>query len=75
VLWQFFEGLKGVAVLSIRGENSDLFSQATQAEMVQRHPSCESYVVVGEGHAPLLSDRATMQKISAFVNATEDRSG
>jgi pimeloyl-ACP methyl ester carboxylesterase len=75
VLWQFFEGLKGVPVLSIRGENSDLFSQATQAEMVQRHPLCEPYIVVGEGHAPLLSDRATMQKISVFVNAVEDRAG
>jgi pimeloyl-ACP methyl ester carboxylesterase len=75
VLWQYFEGLKGVPVLSIRGENSDLFSQATQAEMAQRHPLCEPYVVVGEGHAPLLSDRATMQKISTFVNAAEDRAG
>jgi pimeloyl-ACP methyl ester carboxylesterase len=71
-LWQYFEGLKGVPVLSIRGENSDLFSEATQAEMVQRHPACESYVVVGEGHAPLLSDRSTMQKIVSFVHAVED---
>jgi pimeloyl-ACP methyl ester carboxylesterase len=72
-LWQYFEGLKGVPVLSIRGGNSDLFSEATQAEMAKRHPLCEPYVVVGEGHAPLLSDRATMQKITAFVHAVEDR--
>ncbi len=72
-LWPYFEGLKGVPLLSIRGENSDLFSASTQAEMARRHPLCEPYLVVGEGHAPLLSDRATMQKISTFVNATEDR--
>jgi pimeloyl-ACP methyl ester carboxylesterase len=74
VLWPYFDGLKGVPVLSIRGENSDLFSEATQAEMARRHPFCEPYVVVGEGHAPLLSDKATLQKISSFVNAAEDRS-
>jgi pimeloyl-ACP methyl ester carboxylesterase len=73
VLWQYFDGLKGVPVLSIRGQNSDLFSEATQAEMARRHPLCEPYLVVGEGHAPLLSDRATMLKISTFVNAAEDR--
>jgi pimeloyl-ACP methyl ester carboxylesterase len=72
VLWQYFEGLKGVPVLSIRGENSDLFSETTQAEMTRRHPGCEPYVVVGEGHAPLLSDRSTMQKIISFVHAVED---
>ncbi len=75
VLWPYFDGLKGVPVLSIRGENSDLFSQATQAEMARRHPFCEPYVVVGESHAPLLSDRATMQKIASFVMAAEDRAG
>jgi pimeloyl-ACP methyl ester carboxylesterase len=73
VLWPYFDGLKGVPVLSIRGENSDLFSEATQTEMARRHPFCEPYVVVGEGHAPLLSDRATLQKMASFIGAAEDR--
>lgn len=72
VLWPYFDGLRGVPVLSIRGENSDLFSEATQAEMARRHPLCEPYVVVGEGHAPLLTDRATIQKIVGFVHKVED---
>jgi pimeloyl-ACP methyl ester carboxylesterase len=72
LLWQYFEGLKGVPTLSIRGSNSDLFSEETQAEMVKRHPRCEPYVVVGEGHAPLLGDRATIQKIVTFANQVED---
>jgi pimeloyl-ACP methyl ester carboxylesterase len=72
VLWQYFDGLRGVPVLSIRGENSDLFSEQTQAEMARRHPRCEPYVVVGEGHAPLLSDRATMQKVISFIHSVED---
>jgi pimeloyl-ACP methyl ester carboxylesterase len=72
LLWQYFEGLKGVPVLSIRGNNSDLLSEATQAEMARRHEACEPYVVVGEGHAPLLGDRATIAKIVAFVHGVED---
>ena len=72
VLWQYFEGLSNVPVLSIRGSNSDLFSEATQDEMVRRHPRCEPYVVVGEGHAPLLGDRPTIQKIMTFIQKAED---
>ncbi len=32
-LWPYFESIRHAPVLSIRGENSDLFSAATQAEM------------------------------------------
>ena len=74
-LWPFFRGLRKVPVLSIRGEHSDLFSQATQAEMVKQHPLCEAYLVVGEGHAPLLTDKSTIQKIISFVHAAEDTKG
>jgi len=67
VLWPFFEGLGKVPVLSIRGENSDLFSAETQNEMARRHPGMESHVVAGEGHAPMLTDRATVQRIATFI--------
>jgi pimeloyl-ACP methyl ester carboxylesterase len=66
-LWPYFAGLSDVPVLSIRGENSDLFSAETQAEMARRHRRLESYVVTGEGHAPLLTGRAEVQKIASFV--------
>ncbi|MCA3563303.1 MAG: alpha/beta hydrolase [Methylocystis sp.] len=71
-LWQYFDGLRGFPVLSIRGENSDLFSAETQAEMTRRHPHCEAYVVPGEGHAPLLADRATIRKVTSFIHGVED---
>jgi pimeloyl-ACP methyl ester carboxylesterase len=70
-LWPYFEGLKGVPVLSIRGQNSDLFYAETQAEMARRHPKMESLVVMGEGHAPLLGDRPTIQKIVSFITAID----
>ncbi len=75
ILWQYFEGLKGVPMLSIRGENSDLFSDATQKEMLVRHPMAEAYVAVGEGHAPLLGDNASLRRITQFLFAAEDRAG
>lgn len=73
ILWQYFEGLKGVPLLSIRGEHSDLFSEETQTEMLARHPLAEAYVAVGEGHAPLLGDASAMRKITSFLFAAEDR--
>jgi pimeloyl-ACP methyl ester carboxylesterase len=66
-LWPYFEGLKGVSVLSIRGGNSDLLSAQTQAEMQHRHPQCEIYVAPNEGHAPMLWDKAAIQRISSFL--------
>jgi pimeloyl-ACP methyl ester carboxylesterase len=66
-LWPYFDGLKGVSVLSIRGANSDLFSADTQAAMQKRHPLCEIYVVEREGHAPMLWDKPAIQRIGAFL--------
>jgi pimeloyl-ACP methyl ester carboxylesterase len=73
VLWQYFEGLKGVPLLSIRGEHSDLFADETQKEMLARHPMAEAYTAVGEGHAPLLGDGAALRRITSFIFAAEDR--
>jgi pimeloyl-ACP methyl ester carboxylesterase len=72
VLWPYFEGLKNVPVLSIRGSHSDLLSEDTQIEMARRHPGCETLTVQGEGHAPLLGDRPTLTRIAAFVHRAED---
>ncbi len=72
-LWQYYEGLKGVPLLSIRGEHSDLFSAGTQQEMLARHPLAEAYVAVGEGHAPLLGDAAALRRITQFILAAEDK--
>ena len=66
-LWPQFEGLRNVPVLVIRGENSDLFSTATMDEMARRHPAMETYTVAGQGHAPLLLDEASINRISAYV--------
>ena len=72
-MWQAFEGLRGLPVMSIRGELSKLFSASTQAEMVERHPDLAVHVVPRQGHAPLLDDEATMGAIAAFLDRADRR--
>ncbi len=66
-LWPQFEALGGVPVLVVRGENSDLLSVATAAEMRRRHPDCRLLSVPGQGHAPFLTDPPTVAAIRDFV--------
>jgi pimeloyl-ACP methyl ester carboxylesterase len=73
VLWPYFDCLKQVPVLSIRGEKSDLFSAETQAAMAKRHPDFEAITVSGQGHAPLLTDKASIAKIASFCAKIDDR--
>jgi pimeloyl-ACP methyl ester carboxylesterase len=67
VLWPQFAGLAHAPLLAIRGENSDLLAQETLEEMTKRHPDCEAHVVPGQGHAPLLMDETSIQRVSRFI--------
>lgn len=70
-LWAQFGALKNAAMLVVRGETSDLLSDATVAEMQARHPNCARHKVKGEGHAPLLMDAATIAVIRDFYATTD----
>ncbi len=65
--WPMFEALRSVPVLAIRGENSDLLSEETLAEMGKRHGNLEIVRVPGEGHAPFLGRERTARAIADFV--------
>ena len=67
VLWPQFDSLGGMPVLSIRGENSDILSTETVSEMAARHRHFEQFTVPGQGHAPLLSDAVSLERIKAFA--------
>ncbi len=73
VLWPQYESLAHLPLLAIRGENSDLLSPETLAEMARRHPDCQTHIVPGQGHAPLLLDDASIARIERFVAATDAR--
>ena len=66
-MWPQFEGLRGVPVLVLRGENSDLLSAATVSAMQARHSRCEAFTVQGQGHAPLLADLPSLERIARFI--------
>jgi pimeloyl-ACP methyl ester carboxylesterase len=70
-LWPQFDSLRHIPLLVIRGQNSDLLSEQTLAEMRLRHPGCETYVVAGQGHPPLLLDDSSIARICAFVAKVE----
>lgn len=55
-LWPMFAALGGLPVCAIRGENSDLLSEATLAEMVSHLPDLKTVTIAGRGHAPFLNE-------------------
>lgn len=70
-LWPQFAALQNVPVLVIRGENSDLLSEATVDEMRRRHPTLAAVTVANQGHAPFLKDNPTIEAIRHFLVATD----
>ncbi len=69
--WPWFNGLRNVPLLIIRGANSDLLSAGTVQEMAARHPGAEILIIEGQGHAPLLLDEETINRICGFVAAAD----
>ena len=66
-LWPQFCALKS-PILALRGENSDLMTPEILDEMAARNPMCQTHVVPGQGHAPLLLDAPTLDRIAAFID-------
>jgi pimeloyl-ACP methyl ester carboxylesterase len=73
-LWPQFDGLRNAPLLIIRGQNSDVLSAATLAEMARRHPGCEIHIVEGQGHPPLLLDQESIDRIGGFIARVDARS-
>lgn len=69
--WPLLEAMADIPLLVIRGANSDVLSPATLAEMTRRHRNCATYIAEGQGHAPLLYDRASITRIAEFIAKVE----
>ncbi len=69
-LWRLFAALSHAPLLVLRGEYSDILSNETLAEMAKRHPACETHIVPGQGHAPLL-DGETATRVATFIAGVE----
>lgn len=66
-LWPLFDAMADLPVAVLRGENSDLFSAETLAEMHHRHPGLLSTTVRGRGHVPFLDEPESVGLIDAFL--------
>ena len=73
VLWPQFAALTRVSVLTLRGEYSDILSARTVAAMAELHPRFEHFTVEGQGHAPLLRDGPTLERLRQFAADVANR--
>jgi pimeloyl-ACP methyl ester carboxylesterase len=68
-LWKEFDALARVPLMVVRGENSDILSKKTVADMTARRSVIQILEVNDQGHAPLLAERETIARIKEFVEA------
>lgn len=66
-LWPAFEALVNVPVTLLRGELSDLLSEATEAKMKELHPAMQTVIVPNVGHAPTLDEPEARVAIDALL--------
>jgi pimeloyl-ACP methyl ester carboxylesterase len=66
-LWPYFDAFEGLPLAAIRGENSDLLSEATFAEMKRRRPDMVSATVIGRGHIPFLDEPESVAALQTWV--------
>ncbi|WP_018701308.1 alpha/beta fold hydrolase [Amorphus coralli] len=72
-LWPAYYAMKATPVMVVRGGLSDILSTATLEAMRQAHPKMTTLVIPDQGHAPLLWDVPTHQRIAEFLSAADER--
>ena len=66
-LWLAFEALRGVPMLLVRGELSDLLSEETVKQMGTRNPAMSTVTVARVGHAPTLDEPEVRTAIDSLL--------
>jgi len=74
-MWPQFDSLGRVPLTVLRGQNSDLLSEATVAAMRMRRTAMETITVPDQGHAPILSGADLIGRLGAFVASCEPARG
>jgi pimeloyl-ACP methyl ester carboxylesterase len=68
-LWPFWQALRGIPMLAIRGAQSDILSAATFAKMKLENPQLLQLEVARRGHVPLLDEPECIAAIDSFLAA------
>jgi pimeloyl-ACP methyl ester carboxylesterase len=66
-LWPFWQALRGMPMLAIRGAQSDILSAATFAKMKVQIPELTQLEVANRGHVPLLDEPECLEAIDDFL--------
>jgi pimeloyl-ACP methyl ester carboxylesterase len=66
-LWPFWSVLRGIPMLAIRGERSDILSAAVFARMKAENPDLMQLEVAQRGHVPLLDEPECIAAIDTFL--------
>jgi pimeloyl-ACP methyl ester carboxylesterase len=74
-LWGAWRGLTGVPSLLLKGELSDLLSEATVARMLAENPALEAVTVPRVGHAPTLDEPEAVEAIARLLERVEKAAG
>lgn len=70
-LWGQFEPLTALPLLAVRGENSDLLSLETLAEMARRDPDMTSVTIPDRGHCPFLDEPEAVAAIQGLLERAD----
>ena len=70
-IWDLFAATGGMPLSILRGENSDLLSAATVAEMQLRNPGLEATVIARRGHAPFLDEPGSKAAIQRWLKRVD----
>ena len=65
-VWELFDAMANVPLMLIHGALSDLLSVQAVQDMKARRPDLDLVTVADQGHAPLLADKPTVDRIVAF---------
>jgi pimeloyl-ACP methyl ester carboxylesterase len=69
-LWPFWNALRGIPLLVIRGAQSDILSATTFARMKAENPELSQLEVAQRGHVPLLDEPECLAAIDTFLATT-----
>lgn len=71
-LWPVFDMCAGLPLMLLKGENSDILSEETAAEMLLRRPDMRYVLVRNRGHIPFLDEPECQTAVEEFLGVLSD---